>query len=227
MVRLFSTVLRREPDGRHVLVTPVEKLDIEVEVDRLPRRRDDESRAKGATAHRLRARQRRRGDPRPRASAAGRRDCDIGPSPRILVRHGLEAELAARLLRARRARACGRAESARRLERRRLLPARTEPSEPRRPPAQALWRAAFGATAGRRPARAAVAKPTSPAAVLVAITDRPEPGVILTVRREHMRTHAGQIAFPGGRIDPGRGRDRGGAARSARGNPARSRPRSR
>ncbi len=42
-----------------------------------------------------------------------------------------------------------------------------------------------------------------PAAVLVAITDRPEPGVILTVRREHLRTHAGQIAFPGGRIDPG------------------------
>ena len=31
MVRLFSTVLRREPDGRHVLVTPVEKLEIEVE----------------------------------------------------------------------------------------------------------------------------------------------------------------------------------------------------
>lgn len=43
----------------------------------------------------------------------------------------------------------------------------------------------------------------TPAAVLVAITDRPEPGVILTVRREHLRTHAGQVAFPGGRIDPG------------------------
>ena len=42
-----------------------------------------------------------------------------------------------------------------------------------------------------------------PAAVLIAITDREEPGVILTVRREHMRTHAGQVAFPGGRIDPG------------------------
>jgi 8-oxo-dGTP pyrophosphatase MutT (NUDIX family) len=41
------------------------------------------------------------------------------------------------------------------------------------------------------------------AAVLIAITDRPEPGVILTVRREHLRTHAGQIAFPGGRVDPG------------------------
>jgi len=31
MVRLFSTVLRREADGSHVLVTPVEKLDIDVE----------------------------------------------------------------------------------------------------------------------------------------------------------------------------------------------------
>lgn len=31
LVKLFSTILRREPDGRHVLVTPVEKLDIEVE----------------------------------------------------------------------------------------------------------------------------------------------------------------------------------------------------
>jgi 8-oxo-dGTP pyrophosphatase MutT (NUDIX family) len=42
-----------------------------------------------------------------------------------------------------------------------------------------------------------------PAAVLVAITDRQDPGVILTVRREHMRTHAGQVAFPGGRVDAG------------------------
>ena len=41
------------------------------------------------------------------------------------------------------------------------------------------------------------------AAVLVAITDRSDPGVVLTVRREHLRTHAGQVAFPGGRVDPG------------------------
>ena len=41
------------------------------------------------------------------------------------------------------------------------------------------------------------------AAVLVPITDRSEPGLILTVRREHMRKHAGQVAFPGGRIDEG------------------------
>jgi hypothetical protein len=31
MVRLFSSILRREPDGSYVLVTPVEKLDIDVE----------------------------------------------------------------------------------------------------------------------------------------------------------------------------------------------------
>ena len=42
-----------------------------------------------------------------------------------------------------------------------------------------------------------------PAAVMIAVTNRPEPGVVLTVRREHMRTHAGQVAFPGGRIDLG------------------------
>lgn len=41
------------------------------------------------------------------------------------------------------------------------------------------------------------------AAVLVGITDRANPGVLLTVRRENLRTHAGQIAFPGGRSEPG------------------------
>lgn len=43
----------------------------------------------------------------------------------------------------------------------------------------------------------------APAAVLIAVTNRPEPGVILTVRHADMRTHAGQVAFPGGRIDAG------------------------
>ncbi|MBB3909850.1 CoA pyrophosphatase [Sphingomonas desiccabilis] len=40
------------------------------------------------------------------------------------------------------------------------------------------------------------------AAVLVAVTDRPEPGILLTQRTATLRNHAGQIAFPGGRIDP-------------------------
>ncbi len=43
----------------------------------------------------------------------------------------------------------------------------------------------------------------APAAVLIAITDRPSPGVLLTVRHADLRTHAGQVAFPGGRIDAG------------------------
>lgn len=43
----------------------------------------------------------------------------------------------------------------------------------------------------------------TPAAVLVAIVDRPEPSVILTVRTDTVRSHAGQVAFPGGRIDAG------------------------
>ncbi len=92
MVRLFSTVLRREPDGRHVLVTPVEKLDIEVE----------------STAFRAVAMS-SEGDGRDRQIAfeldSGDAvilgpghpltiiDGEHGPSPRILVRHGLEAEL--------------------------------------------------------------------------------------------------------------------------------------
>lgn len=44
--------------------------------------------------------------------------------------------------------------------------------------------------------------PGVPAAVLVPVVDRPDPGVLLTLRPETMRRHAGQISFPGGRIDP-------------------------
>lgn len=43
----------------------------------------------------------------------------------------------------------------------------------------------------------------TPAAVLVAVVERPDPTVILTLRPETMRKHPGQISFPGGRIDPG------------------------
>lgn len=39
------------------------------------------------------------------------------------------------------------------------------------------------------------------AAVLIPITDRTEPGVILTQRPDWLRSHAGQVAFPGGKID--------------------------
>jgi 8-oxo-dGTP pyrophosphatase MutT (NUDIX family) len=48
--------------------------------------------------------------------------------------------------------------------------------------------------------RAGVAA-TRPAAVLVPVVDRPQPGVILTMRTSELASHAGQIAFPGGKID--------------------------
>jgi 8-oxo-dGTP pyrophosphatase MutT (NUDIX family) len=44
---------------------------------------------------------------------------------------------------------------------------------------------------------------TRPAAVLVPIVDHPEPGVLLTTRTSDLPSHANQIAFPGGKIDPG------------------------
>ena len=45
-------------------------------------------------------------------------------------------------------------------------------------------------------------RPIRPAAVLVPIVDRPEPTVLLTQRTTELSSHAGQIAFPGGKIDP-------------------------
>lgn len=55
----------------------------------------------------------------------------------------------------------------------------------------------------------------NPAAVLIAVTDRRVPGVILTQRTETLRRHAGQVAFPGGRIDPGDDGPVGAALREA------------
>ena len=41
------------------------------------------------------------------------------------------------------------------------------------------------------------------AAVLMPFTVEPDPQLILTVRSAHMPTHAGEVAFPGGKRDPG------------------------
>lgn len=43
---------------------------------------------------------------------------------------------------------------------------------------------------------------TKPAAVLVPVIDRSEPTVLLTLRTAELASHAGQVAFPGGKIDP-------------------------
>ena len=93
MVRLFSTVLRREADGSHVLVTPVEKLTIEVEATafratQMTMTGEGERRRIGLTLD--------SGDalivgPDHPLSVVDTAD---GPSPRVAVRFGLEAELA-------------------------------------------------------------------------------------------------------------------------------------
>ena len=92
MVRLFSTVLRREADGRHVLVTPVEKLEIEVEGTAF---RAVEMQSEGEGHSRRLAFRLDSGD----AVILGPDhplkivETEHGPSPRLVVRHGLEAEL--------------------------------------------------------------------------------------------------------------------------------------
>jgi len=44
-------------------------------------------------------------------------------------------------------------------------------------------------------------QPVRPAAVLIPVVDHAEPTVLLTQRSAHLNEHAGQIAFPGGKID--------------------------
>ena len=63
--------------------------------------------------------------------------------------------------------------------------------------------------------RAGVAA-TKPASVLVPVIDRSEPTVLLTLRTADLTSHAGQIAFPGGRIEPNDESPVAGAMREAR-----------
>jgi 8-oxo-dGTP pyrophosphatase MutT (NUDIX family) len=44
--------------------------------------------------------------------------------------------------------------------------------------------------------------PVRPAAVLIPVVAHDEPTVLLTMRAAHLNSHAGQISFPGGKIDP-------------------------
>ena len=92
ITRLFSTVLRREPDGRHVLVTPVEKLDIHVEGAPF---RAVEMQSEGEGPERHIAFRLDSGDAviLDAEHPLKVEETERGPSPRIHVRHGLEAEL--------------------------------------------------------------------------------------------------------------------------------------
>jgi 8-oxo-dGTP pyrophosphatase MutT (NUDIX family) len=52
-------------------------------------------------------------------------------------------------------------------------------------------------------AKIAAVRPIRPAAVLVPIIDHSKPTVLLTQRAQHLPDHAGQVSFPGGKIDAG------------------------
>jgi len=92
MVRLFASVLRREPDGSHVLVTPVEMLTIDVETTafratQMTMAGEGQSRRIGLTLDSGDALIVGPGQPLTIV------DTPEGPSPRVAVRFGLEAEL--------------------------------------------------------------------------------------------------------------------------------------
>jgi hypothetical protein len=93
MVRLFASILRREPDGSHVLVTPVEKLTIDVESTafraiQMTMAGEREQRRIGLTLDSGDALIVGSGHPLSVVETVE------GPSPRVAVRFGLEAELA-------------------------------------------------------------------------------------------------------------------------------------
>ncbi len=80
-----------------------------------------------------------------------------------------------------------------------------------RVPSELIWDAARGlslreAEVGDDPdlhADMMIGRPLRRAAVLVPIVAREEPTVLLTQRTEHLPSHAGQVAFPGGKLEPG------------------------
>jgi 8-oxo-dGTP pyrophosphatase MutT (NUDIX family) len=67
-----------------------------------------------------------------------------------------------------------------------------------------LGRATGRVASENAPGTQAVAADARLAAVLAPIVKRPEGlSVLLTLRASHLRAHSGQVAFPGGQIDPG------------------------
>jgi len=92
MVRLFSTILRREPDGSFVLVTPVEKLSIEVEdapFQAIEMKAEGEGEAM-KLAFRLNTDELVTAGPE-HALRFEAKETEAGPRPYLHVRRGLEA----------------------------------------------------------------------------------------------------------------------------------------
>jgi 8-oxo-dGTP pyrophosphatase MutT (NUDIX family) len=81
----------------------------------------------------------------------------------------------------------------------------------------ARWQMAGQPLSAHDAARAAMPAELRAAAVLVPIIDRPAaPALLLTTRAGHLRQHAGQIGFPGGRIEASDGDVLGAALRETR-----------
>ena len=74
----------------------------------------------------------------------------------------------------------------------------------RRPSLQQVRQAAAGVTPRFLPSPATVPPGSAPSGVLVLLYEHEgEPWVVLTRRAWHLRHHAGEVSFPGGRREPG------------------------
>ena len=259
LVRLFSTVLRKDADGRTYLVTPVEKVAIRVEdAPFLAVEMNVSGEGEDAVPHvphQCRRRRARRGRTIRCASPSTSGEDELKPYL-AGARTAGGARLAAGDVRARRVRrgesrstgarcspCAPAARSSRSCRRRNWTRCRNERGRRRRPSRPRISAAASSdndATSRRTPSRATATtgsirrcwrssgrRKMRDAAVLVPVVDTGgEARVILTRRTARLRRHSGQIAFPGGAVDPedalGRG---GGAARGAGGDRTRSRSR--
>lgn len=78
------------------------------------------------------------------------------------------------------------------------------PEHRRRPGLEQVLQAVVDTPPGFVPSPATVPPGSAPSAVLVLLYEhRGEPWVVLTRRSWHLRHHAGEVSFPGGRREPG------------------------
>lgn len=96
-----------------------------------------------------------------------------------------------------------------------LLRARLSGTQPRHELSESLLPGLFEPGSRGREARLA-GRHLTPAAVLMPVVERAELSMLFTQRATGLRNHAGQISFPGGRIEPADGSPRAAALREAR-----------